>query len=71
MKHPEVLNTVPHFTPIKKVDEVKANIDLKIQEDFQYLPDLPSEKISSLKLSKMPINEVVEEILKAHKEMVL
>ena len=47
-KNPEVLHTVPHFTPISKVDEVKANKDVIISESFTKLPELPQTKLPLL-----------------------
>ena len=64
--HPEVLNTVPHFTPIEKVNEVKANKDLTLTDNFSNLPNLPKDKISALNLQEMPVNNVIQEIVKAH-----
>ena len=67
---PEVLNTVPHFTPIEKVDEVKANKDLELHSSFSALPVLPKDKISALNLQEMAISDVISEIVKAHKSKV-
>ena len=65
-KNPEVLLTVPHFTPISKVDEVKANKDVKISEGFNTLPNLPSDKITPDQLSKMSVNDICAKIVEAH-----
>jgi glycine dehydrogenase len=67
-KYPEVLNTVPHFTPIKKVDEVKANKELILIDNFDSLPNLPVDDISALNLQSMTIEKVIEEIKLAHKK---
>ena len=67
--HPEVLNTVPHFTPVKKVNELKANKELILIDDFEKLPNLPVDDISALNLQKMPIKEVIQEIIKASKQV--
>ena len=63
--HPEVLNTVPHFTPVKKVNELKANKELVLIDNFNTLPKLPTDDISALNLQNMPIQEVISEIIKA------
>lgn len=65
--NPEVLNTVPHFTPVKKVNELKANKELVLKDELQTLPQLPQDDISAMNLQKMSIDEVIESILKAHK----
>jgi glycine dehydrogenase len=54
---PEVLNTVPHFTPIDRVDEVMANKNLQFSERLTH--DLP--KI-------LPNRAPVEDLLKATPE---
>ena len=66
--NPEVLHTVPHFTPIKKVDEVKANKDLNISDDHFDLPNLDEDKISPLELKKIMPNDLCEKIVLSHLE---
>ena len=68
--NPEVLQTVPHFTPVKKVDEVKANKELIISDNVFNLPKLSSDEISPKKLSQFAPNDVCEIVLKKHKEVV-
>jgi glycine dehydrogenase len=63
---PYVLRTAPHFTPVKKVDEVDANKNLLFMENLTDLPKLYSNVIDPLKLSKMNISDLVHEILGAH-----
>lgn len=63
---PHVLRTAPHFTPVKKVDEVDANKNLIFMEVLKVLPTLSANVIDPLKLSKMNISDVAHEILKAH-----
>jgi glycine dehydrogenase len=63
---PYVLTTAPHFTPIKKVDEVDANKNLTFMENLQGLPHLHQNVIDPIKLSKMNIGDVCKEIQKAH-----
>lgn len=63
---PHVLRTAPHFTPVKKVDEVDANKSLTFMEELKVLPTLYSNVIDPLKLSKMDISEVGHLILQAH-----
>ena len=66
--HPEVLNTVPHFTPVLKVDETKANKDLILNDQANELPILPKDRISTLNLSSMSIDEVIQKIITAHRQ---
>ncbi len=63
---PHVLTTAPHFTPIKKVDEVDANKNLNFMEDLKALPHLHENVIDPILLSKMDINEVCKKIQNAH-----
>jgi len=65
---PHVLRTVPHFTPVKKVDEVDANKNLLFMESLKILPTLYTNVIDPLKLSRMNISDVSHEILRAHNE---
>ncbi|MBY0413116.1 MAG: hypothetical protein K2Q18_03075, partial [Bdellovibrionales bacterium] len=63
---PFILTTAPHFTPIKKVDEVDANKNLNFKENLTQLPHLHQNIIDPIKLSKMDILAVCAEIQKAH-----
>ena len=67
--NPEVLQTVPHFTPVKKVDEVKANKDLIISDQVYDLPYLSEDDISPKKLSQHTPNDVCELVLKKHQQI--
>lgn len=66
---PEVLQTVPHFTPIDRVDEVLANKNLTLSEPLTHnlLPILP-ERASADELTKMGKGDVWKKILEAHKK---
>lgn len=65
-EHPEVLASAPHFTPVKKVDEVFANKELRFMENISEFAQIFDNKIDPIKLSKMSTQEVCDEILKAH-----
>ncbi len=65
-EHPEVLITAPHFTPVKKVDEVFANKELRFMDNLKNKAEVFENRIDPIKLSKMNTSEVVKEILKAH-----
>jgi glycine dehydrogenase len=64
---PEVLQTVPHFTPIDRVDEVLANKNLTLSEPLGWslVPVLPN-RISAQELSQMGKGDVWKKILEAH-----
>jgi glycine dehydrogenase len=66
---PEVLQTVPHFTPIDRVDEVLSNKNLTLSEPLSHalLPILP-ERASAEELSKMGKGDVWKKILGAHQK---
>lgn len=63
---PYVLRTAPHFTPVKKVDEVEANKTLTFMEELHQLPKLYENVLDPILLSKMSISDINHEILKAH-----
>ena len=66
---PEVLQTVPHFTPIDRVDEVLANKTLTLSEPLTpaLLPVLPN-RTPAGELTRLKKQEVWQRIVKAHKE---
>ena len=63
---PHVLRTAPHFTPVKKIDEVEANKSLTFMEELKDLITLPENIIDPVKLSKMNISDINHAILDAH-----
>jgi glycine dehydrogenase len=66
-EHPEVLKTVPHFTPIDRVDEVLANKTPVLSEKISsHLPDIIPDRVDSEKLRKSTAGDICELILKAH-----
>ena len=64
-ENPEVLKTTPHFTSVKKVDEVWANRQLILRENIQELPKLTDDLVSPKELRDSEINKVIEMILGA------
>jgi glycine dehydrogenase len=66
-KNPEVLTTVPHFTPIDKVDEVGANKDLCLSEQITKLATPLPNRISSQELDRMAVTDIAARIVTAHK----
>ena len=66
-ENPEVLHTVPHFTPIDRVDEVFANKNLVLSEGIgpELFPILPN-RLDAHSLTKMSKAEIWKKILEAH-----
>lgn len=70
-ENPEVLKTTPHFTPIRKVDEVAGNKRPRLTQELVFLPEVVKNVVDPGELSAMPINAVLERILEAHNKSVL
>lgn len=68
--HPEVLTTVPHFTPIDLVQDVEANKKPVFSERLKQLPEILANRTEPGLIAKMPLNEVREMILTAHQAAV-
>lgn len=64
---PEVLQTVPHFTPVRKVDEVGANKNLILTEKISGLFELQENIIEPGMLKEMSSKEIISRIKEAHK----
>lgn len=66
---PEVLKTVPHFTPIDRVDEVQANKSPLLTEKITaHLPDIIPDRVDSAKLRNSTPGDLCEMIVKSHQE---
>ncbi|MCF8059786.1 MAG: aminomethyl-transferring glycine dehydrogenase subunit GcvPB [Bacteriovoracaceae bacterium] len=63
---PEVLKTAPHFTPVRKVDEVAANKYLNLSEPITKLFELQKNIIEPGILKEMSSKEVINKIKEAH-----
>jgi len=61
-EHPDVLNKVPLFTPVDRLDEVEANRHLILQESFSELPPIHPNRLSPKEIGKLPISVVLEKI---------
>jgi glycine dehydrogenase len=65
-EHPEVLKTVPHFTPIDRVDEVAANKNPTLTEKItDKLPEILPDRVDVKKLKAMTPRDLVNTILEA------
>lgn len=69
--HPEVLKTVPHFTPIDRVDEVQANKNPVLTEKITaHLPDIIPDRVDSEKLRNSTPGDLCEHIIKTHQNSI-
>jgi glycine dehydrogenase len=68
-EHPEVLTTAPHFTPVKKVDEVLANKNLILFEKLTGLPPLRENPVDPRALNKVAVGDLCEQIIQAHRKL--
>ncbi len=68
-EYPQILQTVPHFTPIDKVDEVAANKNPILLEDItDTLDPILEDRVPAEILRNLPKEELIQKILKAHEE---
>jgi glycine dehydrogenase len=66
-EHPEVLKTVPHFTPIDRVDELAANKNPVLSEKIgTHLPMIIQDRVEVEKLRSLTPADLCELILKTH-----
>ncbi|MCM8528871.1 MAG: aminomethyl-transferring glycine dehydrogenase subunit GcvPB [Lentisphaeraceae bacterium] len=63
---PEVLLTVPHFTPIDRVEETAANKAPVLSEKITELPEILENRKEPETLWKMPLNDIKAAIVEAH-----
>ncbi|MBY0516265.1 MAG: aminomethyl-transferring glycine dehydrogenase subunit GcvPB [Bacteriovoracaceae bacterium] len=67
--NPEVLQTVPHFTPIDRVDEVTANKNPQLSEkNTKDLPPILPDRVNVDRLRKSTPGDLCEMIIEAHKK---
>jgi glycine dehydrogenase len=67
--NPEILDTVPHFTPVDKVDEVGANRDPDLSERLgPGLPDVIENRIDPGTLRGLSVEGICTRIVEAHKK---
>jgi glycine dehydrogenase len=66
---PEVLQTVPHFTPIDRVNELEANKNPILTETITaQLPEIISDRVEAQKLRSSTAEDLCELIVRAHQE---
>ncbi|MFP5459064.1 MAG: aminomethyl-transferring glycine dehydrogenase subunit GcvPB, partial [Bacteriovoracia bacterium] len=67
--NPEVLQTVPHFTPIDRVDEVAANKNPVLTEKITAkLPAILADRVEAAKLRQSTSGDLCAMIVEAHKK---
>ena len=68
-EYPQILKTVPHFTPIDKVNEVEANKKPILTEtgDTLLTPVL-KDRVNAGLLRNLNTSEIIQKILKAHED---
>jgi glycine dehydrogenase len=60
---PQLLEQVPVFTPIDRVDEVTANRQLQLNEQLTHLPEPPQNRIAAKVLQASSIEEITQKLL--------
>jgi glycine dehydrogenase len=69
-EHPEVLKTVPHFTPIDRVDELAANKNPFLSEAItKNLPDIIKDRVEAETLRKSSPEDLCKMIVTAHQNV--
>ena len=66
---PEVLLTVPHFTPISLIDELNANKNPIFYETIKELPQVKTDKFAHKDIQKLSILDRKNAILAKHKQL--
>lgn len=68
-EHPEVLQTVPHFTPIDRVDEVGANKNpVFVEKITSKLPTIIPDRVDASELRNNTPGDLCSRIVEAHKK---
>ena len=61
-EQPTVLKTVPHFTPVDRIDDVQANKQLVLSTPLVTLPEVLPNRIAPDQLAQMPLEAIVDAI---------
>lgn len=62
LSHPEVVRDGPHFTPVRRFDEVSANRSPVLNETLAGLPEVPDCSPASCELLAKPVSAILEEL---------
>lgn len=65
---PTLLHTVPHFTPVDRIDDVSANKNVVLSERLTTLPEVLPNRLSPAQLAQMPLEAIAEAIRQASAE---
>jgi glycine dehydrogenase len=61
-EQPTILQTVPHFTPVDRINEVDANKHLVLSEPLTTLPEVLPNRIAPDRLAQMSLDAVADAI---------
>lgn len=67
-ENPEVLQTVPHFTPVDRIDDLAANKHLCLSEPLTSLPEVLPNRVSIADLDGLATKNIWERIVQAHQD---
>jgi glycine dehydrogenase len=67
-EQPTILHTVPHFTPVDRIDDVQANKHLVLHERLAVIPEVLPNRLSPEQLAQMPLEAIADAIRKASAE---
>ena len=67
-ENPEVLLTVPHFTPVDRIDDVSANKNLVFCGPLEKLPEILPNRIPPVDLARLSVKEIRTRIIEAHQK---
>ena len=59
---PTILHTVPHFTPVDRIDDVSANKNVVLNEMLTTMPEIVPNRIAPDRLALMPLADIAEAI---------
>lgn len=66
---PQVLHTVPHFTPIDRVDELAANKTPVLRGSLVNLPEIIENRVNPGELMKMDLSKLQNQIVETHQSL--
>ncbi|MBM3223546.1 MAG: aminomethyl-transferring glycine dehydrogenase subunit GcvPB, partial [Candidatus Tectomicrobia bacterium] len=61
-EQPTILHTVPHFTPVDRIDDVSANKNVVVSRRLTDLPAVLPNRIAPDQLAQMPLEAIAEAI---------
>jgi glycine dehydrogenase len=64
-EQPTILQTVPHFTPVGRIDEVNANKHVVLSERLATLPEVLPNRLTPAQLAQMRLEAIAEAICQA------